>query len=90
MSKKVILKPGKEVPVYRKHPWIFSGAIDKMDKGVRDGDRVDIKDHNGEYLATGHYQGGMLFSTERRSASSMTLPQTAIDSYMQKAMDFLD
>jgi len=58
MSKKVILKPGKEVPVYRKHPWIFSGAIDKMDKGVRDGDRVDIKDHNGEYLATGHYQGG--------------------------------
>lgn len=58
MSKKVILKPGKEIPIYRKHPWIFSGAIDKMDKGVRDGDRVEVKDHKGEFLAIGHYQGG--------------------------------
>ena len=58
MSKKVSLKKGREQAIERKHPWIFSGAIDKMDKGVRDGDRVEVKSHEGNYLATGHYQSG--------------------------------
>jgi len=58
MSKKIILKKGREQAIHRKHPWIFSGAIEKMDKGVRDGDRVEVKDSQGQFLATGHYQGG--------------------------------
>ncbi len=57
MSKKVVLKKGREEVIKRKHPWIFSGAIDKMDKGVRDGDRVDVRDDQGGFLAVGHFQG---------------------------------
>jgi len=58
MSKKISLKEGRAQAIERKHPWIFSGAIEKMDKGVRNGDRVEIRSHEGNYLATGHYQSG--------------------------------
>ncbi len=57
MSKKIIIKKGKEHSIKRLHPWIFSGAIEKKDKGVRDGDRVEVRDHNNDFLAVGHYQG---------------------------------
>ncbi|MEL6923580.1 MAG: class I SAM-dependent rRNA methyltransferase, partial [Bacteroidota bacterium] len=56
MSKKLSIKKGKEQSIRRFHPWIFSGAIEKMDKGVRDGDRVEVRDHEGQFLAVGHYQ----------------------------------
>jgi 23S rRNA (cytosine1962-C5)-methyltransferase len=48
----VVLKKGKEFPVLRNHPWVFSGAIDKLDKGIKEGDLVQILDYKGNYLAT--------------------------------------
>lgn len=55
MSKKILLKKGKAISIRRRHPWIFSGAILKMDKGVRPGDQVTVRDHEGNFLAIGHY-----------------------------------
>ncbi|MGE5423712.1 MAG: class I SAM-dependent rRNA methyltransferase, partial [Syntrophothermus sp.] len=49
-----ILKPGKEAAILRKHPWIFSGAVMKIDK-VREGDVIEVYSSAGKYLATGHY-----------------------------------
>jgi 23S rRNA (cytosine1962-C5)-methyltransferase len=53
---KIILKPGKELPVLRFHPWIFSGAISLVSEGLQDGDVADIFSSSGKYLATGHFQ----------------------------------
>jgi len=44
----------------RLHPWIFSGAIKKIDGSPREGDVVEIFSHEKEYLATGHYQIGSI------------------------------
>lgn len=53
------LKPGKEKPVLQRHPWIFSGALDKLsDEQNRDldpGTIVDVLDHRGHRLAFGYY-----------------------------------
>ncbi|MDO9257877.1 MAG: class I SAM-dependent rRNA methyltransferase [Bacteroidales bacterium] len=56
----IILKPGKEGPVLRFHPWIFSGAIDKTVGKPAEGDIVECFSSAGTYLATGHCMPGSL------------------------------
>ena len=51
---KVILKPQKEKPVIQNHPWIFSGAIDRIEGDPQDGDIVDVLNSNGNFLARGY------------------------------------
>ena len=38
--KKIILKKGKTESLSRRHPWIFSGAIESVPDSVREGDLV--------------------------------------------------
>ena len=57
---KVILKPGKEQSLLRFHPWIFSGAIQKIDGSPEEGDVVEVVGHNHQFLAMGHYQIGSI------------------------------
>lgn len=57
---KVILKPKKEESLQRFHPWVFSGAIQKIAGSPKEGDIVDVYTCNGEYCATGHYQIGSI------------------------------
>ena len=51
----VILKQGREKPLKRLHPWIFSGAIAEVRGSPESGDTVIIFDSNGEFLAYGAY-----------------------------------
>jgi 23S rRNA (cytosine1962-C5)-methyltransferase len=54
------LKKGKEHSIQRFHPWIFSGAIAKMDSSVIDGSLVTVLNANGKVLGHGHYQNGSI------------------------------
>jgi 23S rRNA (cytosine1962-C5)-methyltransferase len=56
----IILKPGKERSLLRRHPWIFSGAIAGTSAGIKEGDVVKVYDHERRFLATGHYQVGSI------------------------------
>ena len=58
--KKVILKSGKDQSLRRYHPWVFSGAIKKMDENIQEGDLVKVYDNKDEFLAIGHYQIGSI------------------------------
>jgi len=57
---KIILKSGKDQPVKRFHPWIFSGAIKKIYGNPAEGDVVDVYDNKDNFLGTGHYQNGSI------------------------------
>jgi 23S rRNA (cytosine1962-C5)-methyltransferase len=57
---KIILKKGKEQSIQRFHPWIFSGAIQKMDGIVEDGSWVEVLSHKETTLGFGHYQDGSI------------------------------
>lgn len=57
--KRVILKRGKEDSLKRFHPWVFSGAIARMDK-VEEGDLVTVYDHEGNLIGNGHFQIGSI------------------------------
>ncbi len=52
---KLILKPGREKPVKNRHPWLFSGAIQRVEGKPEPGDLVVVVDGNGRYLATAYY-----------------------------------
>ena len=50
----VILKKGKEESMERFHPWLFSGAIDRIDGVVEEGDLVSVQRSDGKIIAYGH------------------------------------
>ncbi len=60
MYKSVYLKRGKEESLLRFHPWVFSGAIQRMDVGIGEGDLVRVLAENGGFIAVGHYQIGSI------------------------------
>jgi len=45
------LKPGREKSLLRRHPWIFSGAIARLDGNPATGGTVDLLSANGQFLA---------------------------------------
>lgn len=57
---RITLKPGKEQSILRKHPWVFSGAIAKMDNIAKSGDVVEVVDHRGQFLGAGHFSEGSI------------------------------
>ena len=56
MEKYITIKKGKEASIQRRHPWIFSGAIQVKGGKPGDGDIVEIRDILGNVLGFGHYQ----------------------------------
>jgi 23S rRNA (cytosine1962-C5)-methyltransferase len=54
MNGTVVLKQNREKPVRNRHPWVFSGAIQRIVGTVQDGDLVRVADSHGQYLATGY------------------------------------
>ena len=51
---KVILRPARDKPVRQHHPWVFSGAVERIEGHAQDGDMVQVCDASGGYLATGY------------------------------------
>lgn len=57
---KVFLKPKKEESLLRFHPWVFSGAIQRIEGQPEEGDLVEVYGANQQFLAIGHYQIGSI------------------------------
>ena len=48
------LRRGKEESLLRRHPWVFSGAIEHITEGIRplaEGDIVDVRTKQGDFIA---------------------------------------
>jgi 23S rRNA (cytosine1962-C5)-methyltransferase len=51
----VVLKKGREKSLKRRHPWLFSGAIEKAIGKPGPGDTVEVRDASGQPLARAAY-----------------------------------
>ncbi len=49
------LKAGREKSLLRRHPWVFSGAVDKIQERPQDGETVRVVDAQGKFLAWAAY-----------------------------------
>ena len=60
----IFLRRGKEESLQRRHPWIFSGAIDHIkaedESDIREGALVKVYTRSGDFIAQGHYQIGSI------------------------------
>jgi 23S rRNA (cytosine1962-C5)-methyltransferase len=52
---KLILRPGREKALKRRHPWIFSGAVARVEGEPVSGDTVEVWSSGGELLAVAAY-----------------------------------
>jgi len=57
---KIFLKKGKELSMKRFHPWVFSGAIGRVEGTAHNGDVAEVYTQEGVYLGTGHAAEGSI------------------------------
>jgi 23S rRNA (cytosine1962-C5)-methyltransferase len=50
----IYLHPGKDRPIRHRHPWIFSGAVERVHGDLAPSGIVDVLDSRGEWLARGY------------------------------------
>lgn len=64
MIPQIYLHRGKEESLLRRHPWVFSGAIDyvkaEREEEIAEGAVVDVFGKSGDFLARGHFQIGSI------------------------------
>ena len=51
----LVLKPGREKSLLRRHPWIFSGAIHRVDGKPASGETINLLSFKGDFLARAAY-----------------------------------
>lgn len=52
---RLILAKGREKSLLRRHPWVFSGAVARIEGNAASGETLDICDHQGKWLAHAAY-----------------------------------
>jgi 23S rRNA (cytosine1962-C5)-methyltransferase len=50
---KVILKAKRAQPFFGRHPWVFAGAVERVDGTPADGDEVELVSHGDNFVARG-------------------------------------
>jgi len=55
MTVRLILAKGREKSLLRRHPWVFSGAVARMEGKAQSGETIDVCDSNGKWLARAAY-----------------------------------
>lgn len=86
MSKIIQLLKHKTQSVERKHPWIFSGAIQSDTSEINEGELVDVVDHKGRFLARGHFQPSTI-AVRVLSFEDRLVDQSFFEEKIQNAVD---
>ncbi|HAT3517522.1 TPA: 23S rRNA (cytosine(1962)-C(5))-methyltransferase RlmI [Serratia marcescens] len=55
MTVRLFLAKGREKSLLRRHPWVFSGAVQRLEGKAHSGETIDILDSQGKWLARGAY-----------------------------------
>jgi 23S rRNA (cytosine1962-C5)-methyltransferase len=55
ITKQIILKKGREKSVNNRHPWLFSGAVSRVEGNPENGDVVDVWNSRARFVGRGIY-----------------------------------
>jgi 23S rRNA (cytosine1962-C5)-methyltransferase len=80
------IRKGKEQSLMRRHPWVFSGAIESSTESLKDGDIVCLMTRKDQFLGIGHYQHATI-SVRILSFDYEEIDQAFFDRKIQKAVD---
>jgi 23S rRNA (cytosine1962-C5)-methyltransferase len=80
------IRKGKEQSLMRRHPWVFSGAIETSTESLKDGDLVCLMTRKDQFLGIGHYQHATI-SVRILSFDYEEIDQAFFNRKIQKAVD---
>ena len=80
------IRKGKEQSLMRRHPWVFSGAIESSTESLKDGDLVCLMTRKDQFLGIGHYQHATI-SVRILSFDYEEIDQAFFDRKIKKAVD---
>jgi len=88
VTAQVFLKPKRAQPFFGRHPWVFAGAIERVDGDPADGAVVDLRSHAGNFVARGLFNSQSkirvrLYSWEESAA----LDEAFFRHRLQRAID---
>lgn len=80
-SGKIILKEGREKSLLQRHQWIFSGAVQKIDGSVHDGDCISV------ISSTGNFLGKAFVNTQSSIIGRLlSLEDTSVEEAIEKSI----
>ena len=80
------VRKGKEQSIFRKHPWIFSGAIFTETQTIHDGEIVEVQDYKGRFLALGHFQNATI-AVRILSFTNLKIDESFFQMKIQQALE---
>jgi 23S rRNA (cytosine1962-C5)-methyltransferase len=84
----VFLKPKRAQPFFGRHPWVFAGAIDRIDGTPDDGAVVDLRSHVGNFVARGLFNSQSKIRVRLYSwDESVPLDREFFQNRLQRAID---
>jgi 23S rRNA (cytosine1962-C5)-methyltransferase len=78
-----IIHADRQKAIQRRHPWVFSGAIMRVDGSPSDGDIVAVRSEAGEFLARGYWNGQSMI---RVRLMSWVESETIDEAYWQRKL----
>lgn len=83
---RVFLKKGKEEAPFRGHPWVFSGAIKRVEGEVEPGGIADLFSHAGAFLGRGFYNPRSQIAVRLLSRQSVAIDKAFFRERIQAAL----
>jgi len=80
------IRKGKEQSLLRRHPWVFSGAIESPTDDLKDGDLVCLMTKKNQFLGIGHFQHATI-SVRILTFEYEVIDQLFFDKKIKKAVD---
>ena len=74
---KIVLRPGRERSVAKRHPWVFSGAVESAPDGIAAGETVEVVSHDGAVLGYGSWSQSSQIRARMLSFDAGAVPDEA-------------
>jgi 23S rRNA (cytosine1962-C5)-methyltransferase len=84
---KIILKKGKERPVHRGHPWVFSGAVARAEGDLSPGEIGEVYSGNGSFIGMGQFNPHSQIILRMRTRKKEVLNSSFFKERMLRAYD---
>ncbi|MCR4811607.1 MAG: class I SAM-dependent rRNA methyltransferase [Bacteroidales bacterium] len=85
---RLVIASGREGALGRRHPWVFSGAVKRIEGNPQDGDIVDVVDSHGVWMATGYYQEGESIICKVLSFDTLNVDEDFFGERFRSALEY--
>ena len=84
----ILLKNGRDKNVRAHHPWVFSGAVDKVKGKLRAGDTVEVRAANGDCLGVGAWSPDSQIQVRMWAFSTDSIDRTFFRKRVEQALTY--